>query len=271
MSGMFRNCTSLRAIIVGDGWDTSAISNFNNQSLFLYNNLLVGEDGSKYTNPYNIGKYAHTGAGGYLTKKTVEVPMHDGGDGYYYGTYYKSNVNRVADESTEVYTGTVSSDGKELELTKVADHCIKAGQGVVLKRATEGNAILTSVVDEATGDFSTNALKGNDQATATSGIDGNIYVLSKKDGYDVGFYSYVGTTLDANKAYLALTGVAAPALMFDFDGIDAHNGQATGVENELKVATPRQESWFDLTGRRLSGEPATKGVYIVNGRQVFIH
>ena len=271
MSGMFRNCTSLRAIIVGDGWDTSAISNFNNQSLFLYNNLLVGEDGTKYTNPYNIGKYAHTGAGGYLTKKTVEVPMHDGGDGYYYGTYYKSNVNRVADESTEVYTGTVSSDGKELELTKVADHCIKAGQGVVLKRATAGNAILTSVVDEATGDFSTNALKGNDQATATSGVDGNIYVLSKKDGYDVGFYSYVGTTLDANKAYLALTGAAAPVLMFDFDGIDAHNGQATGVEKALEVATPQQESWFDLTGRRLSGKPATKGVYIVNGRKVFIH
>ena len=273
MYWMFRNCTSLKAIIVGDGWDTSAISDFNYQYLFNNNYLLVGEDGSKYTSDNTsdtrIGLYAHTGAGGLLTKKTVEIPMHDGGDGYYYGTYYKSNVNRVADEDTEVYTGSVSSDGTELELTKVDDGNIKAGQGVVLKRATAGNAILTSVADEAAGDFSTNVLKGNDQATATSGIDGKIYVLSKKDGYDVGFYSYTGTTLDANKAYLSISSVAASAPMWLPFGEPGETTDIDEVRNGNEEM--RNAPWFTLDGRKLNGKPTAKGLYIVNGRKVIIH
>ena len=44
--------------------------------------------------------------------------------------------------------------------------------------------------------------------------------------------------------------------------------EATGIENsELRI---QNEEWYTVDGRRLSGKPAVKGVYINNGKKVFI-
>ena len=273
MQNMFAGCTLLQAVIVGDGWDASTCAETSNM---FYNTPIVGEDGTAANTDGTSygGNKAHTGAGGFMTKKYVRQTMKDGGDYYTYATYYKSNVNRMIDNNNtdayvDVYTGVVNSDGTELELSRVSDRIIKAGQGVVLKSNTEF-ITLTSTTEEATGDFSTNALKGCDQATPTSEINGRIYVLSKNNGYPVGFYYYTGRRLDANKAYLSISySAAAPMSWLPFiEGDDV----VTSVSEELKVEqkATASDKCFDLSGRQVNGQSLKHGIYIVNGRKVII-
>ena len=46
--------------------------------------------------------------------------------------------------------------------------------------------------------------------------------------------------------------------------------ELTGVKEVIEVNEVNDDSWYDLNGRKLSGKPATKGVYIQNGRKVVI-
>lgn len=213
ISKMFQDCSSLRAIIVGDGWDTSKT---NGSSVFEGCTSLVGEDGT------TVGKTtdqtcAHTGAGGYLTKKRVQVKATKIGDSYW-TTYYKSNVNRVADENTTVYA--VDRIGRFLNLTEVTDRNIKAGQGVLLKSSNE-TIELTSVADDATDDFFVaNDLAGNDKATSqTEGT--TYYALTTQDGDDTQIcFKPIDSEeqLSANSAYFAVTGINVPEVLTVGDG-----------------------------------------------------
>ena len=47
-------------------------------------------------------------------------------------------------------------------------------------------------------------------------------------------------------------------------------GSTTGIHAADAVTTQHNDAWYSLDGRRLSGEPSMKGVYINNGRKVVI-
>jgi hypothetical protein len=44
---------------------------------------------------------------------------------------------------------------------------------------------------------------------------------------------------------------------------------ATGIST-INVSAANVEDWYDLNGRRLTGKPAVKGMYIQNGKKVVI-
>ena len=48
------------------------------------------------------------------------------------------------------------------------------------------------------------------------------------------------------------------------------SGSTTGIHTADAVKTQHNDAWYSLDGRRLSGEPSVKGVYINNGRKVVI-
>jgi hypothetical protein len=51
----------------------------------------------------------------------------------------------------------------------------------------------------------------------------------------------------------------------------ALQGQVTGIDDALRLNDKEQminAKWYDLSGRRLNGQPTKKGLYIVNGRKV---
>lgn len=52
--------------------------------------------------------------------------------------------------------------------------------------------------------------------------------------------------------------------------IDFGNGETTGIKEVRDVREAKDDSWYSLDGRRLSGMPMTKGIYINNGRSVII-
>lgn len=80
------------------------------------------------------------------------------------------------------------------------------------------------------------------------------------------------TELPANmkgfRAYFQLKGDAANAASFN---LDFGNGETTGINSLTSEPSSNGEgSIYSLDGRRLSGKPAQKGVYIVNGKKMVI-
>ena len=80
------------------------------------------------------------------------------------------------------------------------------------------------------------------------------------------------TTLPADikgfRAYFQLKGDAANAASFN---LDFGNGETTGISSLTSEPSSNGEgSIYSLDGRRLSGKPAQKGVYIVNGKKMVI-
>ena len=52
--------------------------------------------------------------------------------------------------------------------------------------------------------------------------------------------------------------------------IPAQGNDATGIKDIENISDAR-ENWYDLNGRKLSGEPKAKGVYLQNGKKVVIN
>ena len=136
---------------------------------------------------------------------------------------------------------------------------IAAGQAVILK-STTGTITLT-LAATTSSDFSDNDLKGG--TTVTDGYDA--YTLSRgNDGTGaVGFYKFSGS-LDGSKAHLEIK-TSAGARSFIGFGDD----NTTGIELPA-LAEDEAAEWYSLDGRRLSGKPAHKGIYVKNGQKIII-
>ena len=172
-------------------------------------------------------------------------------------TFYNNGGNFEADANTTVYKGTVSSSN--LMLTEVEDKIVNSSTAVILK--STGNPVMTLTTTESS-DTHDNALQGVDVATATSTLgEGTFYVLGKV-GDNFGFHRYTGNTMPAQKAYLLLTGNAAPSLSMVWG-----DEKTTGMRPTPDPSLLDGGEWYDLSGRRLSEKPSTKGLYIHNGRK----
>lgn len=78
-------------------------------------------------------------------------------------------------------------------------------------------------------------------------------------------------SINSFRAYFQLNGNIAPssavrAFVLNFDG-DEETGIAT---TNYTDSTDSDNAWYDLSGRKLSGKPTTKGLYINNGKKVVI-
>ena len=185
----------------------------------------------------------------------VNVTANAGATGEYWATYYNANATQgfTADANTTVFQVALSID--QLTMTEVANREIPAGKAVILK-STAASITLTPATTTATLDG--NALQG----TATEIPNpGNAYVLNKKAGV-VGFYKLqAGKTIGANKAYLTYSAGAR-----EFFPIE---GNVTGIEMPKAETTNSDAEVYDLQGRQVANP--TKGLYIVNGKKVFIN
>ena len=182
--------------------------------------------------------------------------------GAYWATFYSNAGNYQAPEGTQVFT--VSLAGTGITMNEVGDRIAKSGQGVVLKKTTAGDFTMTLTETVPAGDFSSNNLDGTMTQINTTGAN-DYYVLGGKNG--AGFYKLSNTsgTIGATKAYLIYDGsTPAPARgFFLFD-------EATGIEMPTAEGNGDAEAVvFDLQGRRVLNP--TKGLYIVNGKKVFIN
>jgi hypothetical protein len=249
---------------------------------FLYCKNLTTVTFSPGSNLTTIGNYAFNGCPNLATvnfnsnpsigtsafQNGATVTMNltaNAAGGAKWTTFYNQNYSFAADENTEVFK--VALSGTELTLNKVANGIVDAGTAVVLKTTGDNNPVMTKTTT-ASSDEQDNDLTG---VSAAAGVenDGTFYVLNS-GSQGVGFYKMKsGKTVGVGKAYLTYT--AGAREFFDFN-------ETTSISEELRVkseeflceqARANTAPVYDLQGRRVS-QP-TKGLYIVNGKKVFIN
>ena len=177
--------------------------------------------------------------------------------GAYWATFYTEAGNYQAPEGTQVFAVTLT--GTSIEMTEIPNRIALSGKGVVLKNTTTGSITMTKTETAPDVDYSGSSLTG----TMTSITNpGNAYVLNYKAATGAGFYKLKSTgTIGANKAYLTYSGAGAREF-FLFD-------EATGIEMPTVEDVNADALVYDLQGRRVVNP--TKGLYIVNGKKVFIN
>lgn len=186
-----------------------------------------------------------------------------------YSTLYYGDKNLVV--PPYVTATAYSVNGKKLQVVKTYESkdVIPAGTGVVLT-SENGNTYKFSISDEMGEPATGNLLRGSDEAQTTTGGD-RYYMLSlnaDSDPSSVGFYyakaNGAAFTNGAHKAYLALSAAQAKAFSYPFnetDGIETITNEHHKTTNGI---------WYTIDGKRLSGQPTRKGVYIVDGKKIII-
>lgn len=184
-----------------------------------------------------------------------------------YGTLYSpvaleqshSGTNRI-----KAYTGAVA-DGV-LKLTPV-EGTIPQNTPVIFQYLTgeeKGNVFLPVTGDVDNAAYENNGTEGylaGQFVTTAKDANASIYTL-QNGSKGIGMYKYSGANIQGFRAYLPYTAPAgANALRMVFDDV------TTGIEG-IEVNDGGKTAIYDLSGRRVSR--MTKGLYIVNGKKVFI-
>ena len=185
-----------------------------------------------------------------------------------YGTLYSPVALEQSDNRIKAYTGKVA-DGV-LKLTPV-EGTIPQNTPVIFEYVTgaegaEGNQnVFLGVQADVEGDaYANNGTEGylaGQFVTTAKGANASIYTL-QNGSKGIGMYKYSGANIQGFRAYLPYTAPAgANALRMVFDDV------TTGIEG-IEVNDGGKTAIYDLSGRRVSR--MTKGLYIVNGKKVFI-
>ena len=175
----------------------------------------------------------------------------------YATTYLPFDVTLPAD--VKAYIVTVA-EGDKATVSEVTD--IPANQGVVLVSETAA-ATATLTLGTASANCTGNKLSGTNPRITIS--DKNNYYIFGNGGNGVGFYHPNSTTLKENRAYLPASAVAVSGgsmgFALDFGGIN------TGIEAAIQTDAANA-AYYDLSGRRVMRP--TKGIYVKNGRKVYV-
>lgn len=177
---------------------------------------------------------------------------------YKYATYRALATLDFSDTGISAYTAAVS--GGNVVLSEIEDGIVPANHGVVLYSETA--ATYDIPVTTATASVNETGLNISDGSTATK--ENNTYVLGQKEG-NVGFYRWIGAaSLSAGRVYLTPSQGARDFLTFVF------SEEPSGIEAPHADQSLTDGCWTDLSGRRLSGKPKTKGIYIVDGKKILL-
>lgn len=176
-------------------------------------------------------------------------------DGNNYATLNLPYASKLP-EGVTAYKADVEGSTVNLTEYKTAGNVLPANTPVLLTATTDGEktfAPATYAAAEGTGFQGTLSAKA---VTAT-----NTYILSKNGGETVKFFALEETNniINANKAYLVVSGGAAQALNFNF-------GNTTGIQNAAVESVNANAPLFDLSGRRVV-KAVKGGIYIQNGKK----
>ena len=200
----------------------------------------------------------------YVTLAAKQVTVDGQTD--YWTTFYcgDTGFSFDAEENACAYTATVS--GETITLHKLGK-VIPAGTAVVIVGADESIGMKISTASAE--NIVSNDLHGVDVATALDDVKSTynadaILVLSNKSG-NFGFHELTTTNVPARKAFLAIDD-PNPSQARQFTMVFE---DATGISSTTDY-TDKAGAWFAVDGRRLSGKPIKRGVYINNGKKVVI-
>ena len=160
---------------------------------------------------------------------------------------------------------------------------IEAGKPYLVKWASTGGTNLTVIqfgnvtISNTTTDVKTDEVtfKGIFSPYAISGEDKTILYI---DADNKLCYPNAAMTIGACRAYFQLQdgltageSSTAGAKSISHIVLNFGDGVATGITNtNFTDGTDQTGGWYDLSGRRLAGQPSAKGIYINNGLKIVI-
>lgn len=199
-----------------------------------------------------------------------------------FGTYYNCTYDLQLAKGMKAMI--VSAKGDEGALTyetiadgNTSDKIVPATTAVMLQVAPSSDVQtlgLKLVSPSAAAITQTNLLKGSDVVATTTG-DGKHYKLSyNQSGNALGWYwgadNGAAFTSGAHKAWLALpSSVLLSRGYFGLPG-DGETTEIIELKNANDDELKSDDAWYSLDGRKLSGRPTVKGLYIRNGRKEVI-
>ena len=198
---------------------------------------------------------------------------------YRFGTFFSPVNIALTDQYYEkdarmkFYTGRLDNEGYVV-LDKVNDN-IPANTPYVIELTSEsgyGNGCqYLKIADSAPAiDASTYNLRGGLETIAKPTDQGTIYTLqaawdetadNNNSATNVAFRIYNGTNILGCRAYLPVSGTRP------VKGLRFNEGTTTRIES-LEAGQTHEIEVYDLSGRRV--ERAGKGLYIINGKKVYI-
>ena len=156
---------------------------------------------------------------------------------------------------------------------------LKAGTPYIIKWASSDNIVnpvFNGVTIDATERNYDNAAEGDARvrfmgtykSTAFDSEDKSILLLG---GENKLYYPTTGAGIGAQRAYFKLGEDGASGARITSFSIDFGDDEATGIISTTNYTNDtNSDAWFTLDGRKLSGKPSVKGVYVNNGRKVII-
>lgn len=163
----------------------------------------------------------------------------------------------VIPEGVRAYKAHVDYTTNQLVCGEVKN-ILPGGEGAILI-SEEPQEIVLAPATADVAPLENNDLQGTN-VTEARNKDVTTFVLNGSKEGGIGFYPYTGDNIAKYKAYVVVNKAqAAQGLRFSF-------GTATDIENTLTEGEAKE--YYDLSGRRVA-QP-TKGLYIVNGKKMYI-
>lgn len=240
--------------------------------LFHYaNNKVIKADVFYYykTAYGSSGKSKKMGVSIYTTCYLLPtITATSGSDGTRYASVNLPYAAEIPAGAT-AYSVTAVSDNT-VTLTEIASEgeTVPAQTPMVITSTDEANTILPLNLSAATPvTVEGNLLSGTLGSTVTASDQYWVLGTNNETG-EVGFWHTSYSSIGAWRAYLDannLNASSAKSAGFSF-GPDNTTG-ITGITNSGNTA---DGAWYTLSGTRLSGKPAQRGVYIHNGKKVIV-
>lgn len=181
---------------------------------------------------------------------------------------YCGTENLAMPEGLKAYQVT-AVEGATVTISEIG--YIPANTAVLLQNVSNNNVwtnIAASAYTGATSTFENNKLIGTASAVDVSTITGGtVYILVNNM-----FRRSTSGSIPANRGYLVVEPSAVNAGNAPQLSISIGDENTTGVQTlNVERGTLNDDSWYTIDGRKLQQAPAQKGLYIKNGKKVFIN
>ena len=199
--------------------------------------------------------------------KTFDLTIGDVG----WATLYLDFAVGIPEGLTEVFYISSIEDG--VAKGKTVANVIPAETGVLIKggKGTYNMTESSSAAAKPTDNLLTGTLEGiadaRTDAMTSSAYRKSLYTLGRTNSGKVQLALFTGKKIEKNKAFLIWEGNGTVGEAKAFSIVMDNGTTAITAVNDGETGS---DDWYSLQGVRLSGRPTQKGVYIHQGKRIFV-